>query len=288
MVPLCEDVQTCLQQHFTSESAALPLSNHDTMISMSGGLLQASNVNRKKRKQRRKKKGAAATLSEDAAARLGEGSSQTPPAQAASAPPMPRPQDLPSGSLATTSPGSQQGGSFSRLDKSPQTTPGSCHSASTTKATEPRQQQELQAPNNGGPTTKTQNQKLPTIGGKANTAGSNARAQQPDAPQYTRTARTKQDASQATRLLASEAVSRAKTAQKPQPATTTCPFGADIVTPLVGNKVGLSMLMERFSPDHSRLTELQKLDSGGNGNYLYRSIRGESDTALCASHHRKF
>ena len=139
----------------------------------------------------------------------------------------------------------------------------------------------------GGATKQAQSQELqpPTIASKGSM--NSARAQQPDA--HTKIARiSPQNPPQAIKRLASKAVKRAKTARKPQTATTTCPFGADIVTPLVGNKVGLRTLMERFPPGHARLAELEKLDSGENGNHKYRSIRGESDSALCVSHHKAF
>ena len=73
-----------------------------------------------------------------------------------------------------------------------------------------------------------------------------------------------------TAIIASQAVLRAE-AQMTQPALSSCPFGANfktplvgdkvgletlIVKPLVGDKVGLKTLMERCSSDHPRQAEL--------------------------------
>ena len=68
-----------------------------------------------------------------------------------------------------------------------------------------------------------------------------------------------------------------------QPALSSCPFGASFVKPLVGDKVGLETLMERYSSDHPRQAELKKLGLGTHALRFYRSIRGEWDNFLGAS-----
>ena len=84
------------------------------------------------------------------------------------------------------------------------------------------------------------------------------------------------------KIIASEAVLRAK-AQMTQPALSSYAFGANFVTPLVGDKVGLETLMKRYSSDHPRRAELRKLGLGTHALRFYRSIRGEWDSFLGAS-----
>lgn len=86
-----------------------------------------------------------------------------------------------------------------------------------------------------------------------------------------------------TATIASEAVLRAKTAQMTQPASRSCPFNANFVTPLIGDKVGFNALMERYSPDQPRLAELEKLSLGTTALRFYGSIRGGCGSFLGAS-----
>lgn len=213
---------------------------------------------------------------------------------------------------------------YSLPDIAPQP-PASGPGAKTSMPAQQQQPHLPTAGGNSSATKQTQQQELqlPPNGGKPNMTKSSSRAQQPDenthpvterASTYLNTTTSSNNLPKTDTLaskpskanssfsttgspyagtktedlakIASQAVQRAKTAPLFQTMLSACPFGADVITPLVGSKVGFSTMMKRFPSKHPRHAELEKLSSGTQGYQHYRSIRGEPIIFRCALQHK--